>query len=70
MKENGKMECVRATAPRHGQTGANMPANGLIIKQMERESSIIQTEMSIKENGLMIRPMAMALTPTQMEPNM
>lgn len=46
-----------------------MWANGRIIKPTVKEFFIILTEMSTKENGLMIKQMETAPTLTQMEPN-
>jgi hypothetical protein len=70
MRVSGGMACVRATGLRHGPMDRSMSDNGRIIRPMAREFYIIQTEISMKESGLTIRPTAMVPTPTRMVLNM
>ena len=64
------MEWEKATVLKPGQTAANMLANGQIIRPTGKEFSIIQTEISIRDNGSTTKQMGMEHTPIPMERNM
>lgn len=59
IKGNGQGTKSTGTEFKYGQMALDMKAIGKIIKLVAKESSGMQMEMSLKENGKMTRPMVM-----------
>jgi hypothetical protein len=60
MKDNGWETCETAPADRSGRMEPSTKANGGTIKRKEKENSHIRMEITMKDNGRTIRPMATA----------
>lgn len=69
MKENGPIRKETVMVSLNGQMGLFTLVIGNKIKQMDRELSNMQMEISIKVNGLMIKQMDLALTYRNQEQN-
>ena len=69
MMDSGWMEKGMDTEFRHGLMVQCIKASGRIINRLVKANSCILTEMFMKDNGQMIKPMDMESTNTQMEPN-
>lgn len=70
IKVNGSKVKDKVMVYKYGLMEANTKGNGKIIKLMEKELYIIQTEMSMKDNGSVIKHVDMEFTPIKMVPNM
>jgi hypothetical protein len=69
MMENGWMLCVKGRVHNFGPMEASILASGRTIKQMERVYFITPILIFTRDNGWMIRQMAMELILTKMGPN-